>query len=233
MPALLDGIDIAWSTETEVDPHARIVNGVAYDVVIFANGAGLLTAQPDLDLTGRLGQVDWMQSEIDAPPSALACGHYAIANGSERLWGATFAEHPGGTPEISETAQSENAAALETLSPYWMKDALLGPVKSRAGVRATTADRLPLIGALVDDAAVIADRQMLERAGWKIAPDAYSIPGIFLVGGLGSRGFTWAPWAASLISAEVFRDPSPATVETHRAIVPNRQILRKLKRQTP
>ncbi|MEO1661467.1 MAG: tRNA (5-methylaminomethyl-2-thiouridine)(34)-methyltransferase MnmD [Pseudomonadota bacterium] len=232
LPALLDGIEGVWSTDADVDRHARTVNGEGYDAVILASGSALAAICPELELTGRLGQVDWVQSQVDAPPSALACGHYAIASGSARLWGATFAAHSGGPPETSEAARLENAAALETLSPYWVKDARRGEVKSRAGVRATTADRLPLIGPLVDAAEMAADRQVLERARWQIAPEDYAVPGTYIIGGLGSRGFTWAPWAARLISADIFGDPDPATPETRRAIVPNRQILRKLKRQT-
>ena len=231
LPSLLDGVDVRWRTAAQVDLAERRVNGEVFDAVILAAGWQMPDLAEHLDLTGRLGQVEHYQSEVDAPPSALAAGHYALASGVHRLWGATFADHDGSSPVSSEAARAENTQALDALSPYWRSEALKASLQSRAGVRATTADRLPLIGALPDADALIADRQILERQAWAVAPSAYAIDGIYLAGGYGSRGFTWAPWAAEILTAEIFDDPAPARLEALHAIVPNRQILRKLKRK--
>ena len=231
IPALLQGTQVHWDTRAQVDLLARTVNDTGFDVIILAAGWQLSHLSEQLDLTGRLGQVEWYESAHDAPPSARAAGPYALASGHRRLWGATFADHDGAAPVTSAAAQAENAGALETLAPYWRGEARQAQAQSRAGVRATTADRLPLIGAYPDTAALIADRQRLERQGW--SPDAsdYAMDRIYIAGGYGSRGFTWAPWAAAILTAEIFGDPVPARFESLRAIVPNRQILRKLKRK--
>ena len=230
LPALLDGIAVQWGTKATLDVGQRQVNGVAYDAVILAAGWHMSQLADGLDLTGRLGQVEYFQSEVNAPPSALAAGPYALALGTDRLWGATFADHDGSTPQIDTDACVENRKALDRLSPYWAVEARRATLKSRAGVRATTADRLPLIGALPDPDAMIADRQALERRAWNAMHDDYAVPGIYIAGGYGSRGFTWAPWAARLLIADLFGDPSPASDEARQAVVPNRQILRRLKR---
>jgi len=98
-------------------------------------------------------------------------------------------------------------------------------------VRATTADRLPLIGAYPHASALAADRQSLERQAWSVSESDYAVDGIYVAGGFGSRGFTWGPWAAGILTAQIVGDPVPARIESLRAIVPNRQILRKLKRK--
>ena len=229
---LLDGIDVAWESIPEVDTTARTVNGQAFDAIIFANGWRLQDGLPELALTGRLGQIEWLNSTVAAPASALAAGPYAVANGTKRLWGATFANHPGGDPQTSSAAQAENQDALRALAPYWWREALSNPVQSRAGVRATTPDRLPLIGLWPDIEALRKDRQILERAAWKITPDDYGQAGVFVVGGFGSRGFTWAPWAAQIVRALIFRDAVPTSAPARLATVPIRHALRSLKRKT-
>ena len=231
VPALLKGQDVEWGATPQIDLEARTVNGRAYDAIILAAGWQLSALAPELGITHRLGQVDWIESAITAPPSATAQGHYAIAHQKLRLWGATFADHAGGSPQTSDMAREQNQTGLDALSPYWVREASKSSVQSRAGVRATTADRLPLIGGWPDPEAMRLDRSRLERAQWKIAPDAYNQSGVYIAGGYGSRGFTWAPWAASILTASVFGDPAPARAEALSAVAPNRQALRRLKRQ--
>ena len=67
---------------------------------------------------------------------------------------------------------------------------------SRAAIRATTRDRLPFAGAPPDK---------------EKAPDGTPAPlsPYRLIGGLGSRGFLWAPLLAELVASEAFGEPSP------------------------
>lgn len=232
LPTLLQNVPVNWGTQADVQLTERTVNGDPFDAIIFASGWHMEQVLPALNLTGRLGQVEWYVSEFDAPAAAQASGHYALAHHRTRLWGATFADHRGDLPAVSDTAQAENFAALDAINPYWRGEATNATITSRAGVRATTADRLPLIGWLPDAQALSENRQTLERQAWAIAPDAYAMPGLFVAGGFGSRGFTWAPWAADILTAILFHDPLPVRKEALKMIVPNRQILRTLKRST-
>jgi tRNA 5-methylaminomethyl-2-thiouridine biosynthesis bifunctional protein len=231
LPSLLQDVDVRWGERAQIDETTRAVNGEAYDAIVLATGWQMGARLEALDLTGRLGQIEWYESAVEAPPNALASGHYALASGRDRLWGATFSDHGGGSPSASDAARAENAAALEALAPYWRSDARKAEIHSRAGVRATTADRLPLIGAWPDIAALLRDRAALERRGWTVDAAEYAVDGMYVAGGFGSRGFTWAPWAAGILAARILGDPVPARTESLRAIVPNRQILRKLKRK--
>ncbi len=229
LPALLKGMDVHWGRSADVDFEARAVNGEAFDAIVLAGGWQMGDALPQLDLTGRLGQVDWVQSTVDAPPSALAAGHYALASGEMRLWGATF-EAMQGPPQVSQAAQETNAHALDQLAPYWRQEAGRFEVESRASARATTADRLPLIGGLPDDEMLIDMRAQLERQQWSVDLGFGECEGLYLAAGYGSRGFTWGPWAAEILTARLLGNPIPARAEALSVVTPSRQILRRLKR---
>lgn len=233
LPALLEGLDVKWRTPAEIDLTARTVNGQMFDAIILASGWAMIETCPDLSLIGRLGQIEWVESATNVPASGLAAGHYAIASEELRVWGATYAPYPAGPAMTSESARMDNMTALETLSPYWQRDATRSATRSRAGIRATTADQMPLIGPMPEVDALRAARAQHERLGWHVAADAHAIPGIYVAAGYGSRGFTWAPWAAAILSAAIFQSPSPARQESLQAIAPNRQILRQLKRSKP
>lgn len=230
LPALLKPFNVSWTHTPKIDFDQRAVDGIGYDAIVLATGWQMGGILPRLDLINRLGQVDWFESETSAPPQAQVRGHYGLSLQNQRLWGATYEDHAGAEPQVSETARDRNHDALASLAPYWRQDALRSDVHSRAGVRAATADQMPIIGAAPNVDALRADRQKLERQAWAIAPDAYAIPGVYIAGGYGSRGFTWGPWAASILTATLFGDPMPARLEALKTIVPNRQILRKLKR---
>ena len=196
---------------------------------IIAAGQGAQDLLPWLGLTGRLGQVDFASVAVDAPPSAIASGHYALALGQTRLWGATFEAWDGTGPDVSEAARTTNMAALQALDPYWRQAARTADLQSRAGVRATTPDRLPLIGAVPD--ATVA-REIFEgvKHGQAIEADAPLVDGLFIAGGFGSRGFTWGPWAGEILAGQILREPAPATGPALNAVSPMRLILRALKR---
>ncbi|WP_233348567.1 FAD-dependent 5-carboxymethylaminomethyl-2-thiouridine(34) oxidoreductase MnmC [Henriciella algicola] len=196
---------------------------------IIAAGQGAQDLLPWLGLTGRLGQVEFADVAVDAPPSAIASGHYALALGQTRLWGATFEAWDGTGPDLSEAARATNMAALEELDPYWRQAAKAAELQSRAGVRATTPDRLPLIGAVPDEAAA---REIFDgvKHGQAIEADAPLVGGLFMAGGFGSRGFTWGPWAGEILAGQILEEPAPATEPALEAVSPMRLILRALKR---
>ncbi len=227
---LLEGAACHFGAAPEVSLAHRSVNGQAYDAVILANGMQAAALAPSLPLEARLGQVDFVHTPVDAPPSALASGSYALALGTQRLWGATFEPSgadfaPGGT----QGAQTENLAGVERLSPYWVREARGGEIRSRASLRATTPDRLPLIGAVPDHAAALEIFAPMKK-GRSVDADAPLLDGVYVASGYGARGFTWAPWAAEILAAHLAGSPPPASVPALRAVSPMRFVFRTLKR---
>lgn len=224
--SLLEGVELRLGVVPEVDLAGLRVNGEAFDAIVIASGMALRALLAVLELTGRKGQVEHLIGAVEAPPSAIASGTYCIATGGERLWGATFEPAgPGESAVVSEAARAENLEGLIALWPWWVHEAQKGEAVSRASVRATTPDRLPLIGAAPDEAAIAAIWDgRTERDHWP------ALRGVHVAGGFGSRGFTWAPWAAGLIAAELCGSPPPADLPSLRAVSPSRQILRRLRK---
>lgn len=214
----------------DVSLEARMVNGEAFDAIVLATALETNRQLDWISLEGRLGQVDSVTGAAPVEADAMASGHYALALGDQRLWGATFEKIADGVPpQTSDAARETNAEALRELSPWWRRDATAFPVSSRAAIRATTADRLPLIGAVPDHDAVVETFAGL-RKGRPADADAPLVAGIFMVNGFGARGFTWGPWAGRLLAAQCLGGPSPAEVPALEAVSPLRLILRGLKR---
>jgi tRNA 5-methylaminomethyl-2-thiouridine biosynthesis bifunctional protein len=187
--AWLDGSDRLTARVTRlerVDGRWRLhgTAGVIAEADIVAVAAGMGSGP----LTGReaaftpvRGQASWvLGAELD---HAVAWGGYACPMDGGVLFGAT---HDRGRTDLDASAE-DNARNLKTLAeglPGLAAQAEGRPLHSRAAVRATTFDRMPAAGALGED-------------------------GLYLLGGLGSRGFCTAPLLAEHVAAEVLGAPSP------------------------
>jgi tRNA 5-methylaminomethyl-2-thiouridine biosynthesis bifunctional protein len=149
------------------------------DVVALAAGWGLAGLAPDLPLAPVAGQADWVEG-IDAP--AAAWGGYAVPTGGGLLFGATHVR--GETrPRPSAAATEANLSTLAARLPHLAGEVRAARGGARAAVRATTPDRLPVAGEIGD--------------------------GVFVLGGLGSRGFCAAPLLAEHVAALAMGAPSP------------------------
>ncbi len=223
---LLRGLDVRYNAQADDALALRD----EFDAVVIATGMQAKASLPWLELIAKQGQVDFVTGEADAPPDAIVSGSYALACGGDRLWGATFEDvEPDAQAALSDAAQAENLSALEVLSPYWIRQAREGAVQSRAGVRATTRDQLPIIGAVPDYNVVMTAFDGV-RTGRRIYSDAPRLDGIYLAGGFGARGFTFGPWAGQILAAQIMGHPAPAPQVALEAVSPMRLILRQLKR---
>lgn len=164
-------------------------------VVVIAAGWGAAALVPDLPLAPVRGQADWVEG-VQAGP--VAWGGYAVPTGSGLLFGATHdrGETSGGA---SDEASARNLATVAARLPALAaRIAAAGPARSGVAVRATTPDRLPLAGAV---------------------PGA---EGLFILGGLGSRGFCAAPVLAEHVAALATGAPSPLMAESSGRVDPLR-----------
>jgi tRNA 5-methylaminomethyl-2-thiouridine biosynthesis bifunctional protein len=165
------------------------------DAVCIACGSQAKVLWPGLPLSPVRGQASW----APGGPSllcALAWGGYAAPFEGGLLFGAT---HNRGRDDrdLSPADQARNLASLAEALPDVAARITLGTLEGRVGVRAATPDRLPLAGAL-------------EKAG------------VYVLGGLGSRGFTTAPLLAEHVAAQVCAAPSPLPAALQRTIDPGR-----------
>lgn len=169
------------------------------DAVVLCAGAGNIALAPDLSLSLVRGQADWVEADVD--PAAVAWGGYVAPTGTGFLFGATHDRGDVGT-NVRTTDTKRNLAALAARLPRLAARVEPDAVQSRAATRATTRDRLPIAGALPDR------------------------PGLFVLGGLGSRGFCLAPLLGEHLAALISGRPSPLPSDVAARITPSRAALR-------
>jgi len=152
-------------------------------VVIAAGWGSAALLGPDHPALAPVrGQANW----ADGPTSpAVAWGGYAIPTEDGVLYGATHDRGDTGT-EVRDGDASRNLETLRTRLPELAaRIAAAGAGQARAAVRATTADRLPLAGPLPGS------------------------EGLFILSGLGSRAFAFAPLLADHVASLILDRPSP------------------------
>ncbi len=157
------------------------------------------------------GQVSWTGSANTttalAPEIPIMREGYAVdLPGAGRLFGASF--HPGDASRVlKETEHDENRQRLASIAPSLAEG--LPPasqLQGRASVRATTPDRLPIVGALA--------------------------PGLWVSTGHGARGLTWSAWLAEYLVSRITGTPSPLPRSLAAGLEPQRFAQREANRAT-
>lgn len=190
LSAWLLGAEIIKAVVTRIEPSDagwRLFNGDALlaqvDAVVLTAGWGSASLLEDKDAAPRLspvrGQANWISGPAPAP---VAWGGYAAPTYDGLLFGATHDRGDTST-DVRNDDTTRNLTTLEQRLPRLAATAAVGAIQGRAAIRATTADRLPVAGALA--------------------------PGLFILGGLGSRGLSAAPLLGEHIAAQIIGAPSP------------------------
>lgn len=168
---------------------------VTIDAVVIAGGwdaAGLI---PGLSLAPVKGQADWVQTVV-AP--AVAWGGYAAPGDGVTLFGATHDRGETARVPSAEASARNLAAVAAQLPALAARLDRAGPARSRVAIRATTPDRLPHAG---------------------VVPGA---EGLYVLSGLGSRGFCAAALLAQHVAALVVGAPSPLPADLAARVDPAR-----------
>lgn len=232
----LDHPGIAWHGDCTVDRIERLDGQwQAFDrqgevhacapVLVLAQGVRPLVGGCGADpwpLASVRGQVTWFASS-EGPRSPVAGHGYALTLPDGRLLcGATTAEGDG-DPGLRADDHAFNLERLSALTGlHAPPGAALG---GRVGWRATTPDRLPIVGAV--PLATADGRPGLRLDHARLVP---RIPGLFVLGGLASRGLTWAPLAAEVLAAWIDGAPMPLEADLLDAIDPARWQVRAVRR---
>ena len=170
------------------------------DAVILA--AGLETFGIEAPLRPVRGQASWTEG---ASPPAVAWGGYVLPTRTGLLFGATHDRDDTGT-EVRALDHQRNLETLAGVFPGLSEGVDAARLTGRAAVRATTPDRLPLAGPTLD------------------------APGLFLLSGFGSRGFSLAPLLAEHVAAEAVGAPSPLPRDLAELVDPARFARRAARR---
>jgi tRNA 5-methylaminomethyl-2-thiouridine biosynthesis bifunctional protein len=144
------------------------------------------------------GQVALSDARLDGPPTSW--GGYVIPCRDGLLFGATHGRGDS-ADDVRDDDTARNLEGLARMMPALAARVSAGPLTAMAGVRAAAGDHQPVAGALGD--------------------------GLFVLGGLGGRGFTLAPLLAEHVAALMVGAPSPVPLSMARLVDPMRLGLRR------
>ena len=188
------------------------------EVCVVASGTQLdRHVKLDTELEGRAGQISLAQINGALPETALAGGPYAASFHTQLLFGATFDPWDlsrSDKPDVLASGHQRNLDSLSSIASELTDRINLATAFGRSSVRVAAKDRLPIAGA----------------ASPKASQEG---PGFFVLGALGSRGFTTAHWLAEHVACLACGEPSPLERDVSAAVSPKRFEERRHRGQTP
>jgi len=140
------------------------------------------------------GQVSWTQEAGKVQATAWG-GYLAPIRAGGAVFGATHDRGDRNT-EVRAADHTRNLALLAKARPGLAADLGVEGLQGWAGVRASTPDHLPVAGAVGE--------------------------GLWILAGLGGRGFTLAPLLAEHVAALALGEPSPLPDDLAAAVNPDR-----------
>ncbi|MCG9917581.1 MAG: tRNA (5-methylaminomethyl-2-thiouridine)(34)-methyltransferase MnmD [Phenylobacterium sp.] len=169
--------------------------------VVGCAGAQMKALVDSLPLSPVRGQIS-LAPGLSSP--GIAWGGYVAQAPEGLVFGATHVRDDTGD-DVRDHEHQTNLDTLAEVMPDLAAKAGGGSLEGRASVRAVTPDRLPLAGKT-------------------------EIQGLYVLGGLGSRGFCLAPLLADHVAAMIAGSPSPLPREMADLVDPDRFRRRALKR---
>ncbi|MCG6200582.1 bifunctional tRNA (5-methylaminomethyl-2-thiouridine)(34)-methyltransferase MnmD/FAD-dependent 5-carboxymethylaminomethyl-2-thiouridine(34) oxidoreductase MnmC [Psychromonas antarctica] len=188
-----------------------------------------------LPLSAARGQVSHIPTNntIDKLQVTLCHeGYLTPENNQQHCMGATFKRHT--TDQcFSVQEQDDNKQKLAKCIPdkVWVDDIDISGNKANVGIRCSTRDHFPYVGAIPD-----------YRATTTFYPDVQKSPplanapfhkNLYMLTGLGSRGLCTAPLLAEMLAAQINHEPLPLSSEILNSLQGNRQWLNYLKKGKP
>lgn len=164
------------------------------DAVCIAAGIESRALDGGLVLLPVRGQASWTaEARLN---TAIAWGGYAAPFDGGLVFGATH-DREREDCDLSPLDHGRNLASLAEVLPAMAAGIDPEGLQGRAEIRAATPDRMPLAGALNRN-------------------------GLYVLGGLGSRGFTTAPVLGEHIAADICGAPSPLPADVRALLDPRR-----------
>lgn len=105
----------------------------------------------------------------------------------------------------------------------------LASLSGRAGIRAVSADRLPIVGPVADEYSF---KTLYKDAALGSTHHTYSAAnyydGLYIASGFGSRGLAWIPLCTESLACLINNEPNPLSKNLLEAIHPNRILMKNL-----
>ena len=213
------------------------------DTVVIASGgwSGLLLDAPWLGIRPSRGQVSFIKNDFasELPHTYSADGYLTPAiplpgGATGRVLGSTFDElrRPHENENWRTWSEKDHGRYAKKVTDF------LGYVEPVAnggwvGLRATTADRLPIVGPVPDIDFYKTNYQNLHHGKkWKRFPVARYLPDLYILSGLGSRGYQYAPLLSEVLVDQILGTPHSLGTHLTKALHPARFIIRNNKRRS-
>lgn len=161
------------------------------------------------------------------PPTQVLCGKGYLIPPVDNIMvtGASFCRGDTDT-DIREIDHQENLKNAELLWPGISSREVIG---GRCAIRAYSPDHLPLCGPVPNYQKYHTAFEMLKHGPrHKNFPPAPYHPNLYMVSGLGARGFMAAPLLGDILSALISGEPLPVPRSVYESLHPARFLIREL-----
>jgi tRNA 5-methylaminomethyl-2-thiouridine biosynthesis bifunctional protein len=128
-----------------------------------------------------------------------------------------------------DASHAANLARAERLLPGLTADVDMNLLRGEVGMRCVAADRMPMVGPIVDlDRA----REIAGTLTGAHASDMPRLPGLYCAIAFASRGLAWTALAAECIASQLEGEPLPLEAALLDAIDPGRFAVKRARRST-
>lgn len=207
-----------------------------HEVVILANGHKLTEFEqtqklPLYPVRGQVSQIPTSENLLKLK-TVLCYDGYLTPADQAKVSHCIGASHvrDNATREFSLTEQQENQQKIQQNIPEeWTKEVDTSGNLARVGVRCSVRDLTPMMGAVPHFSAQQTQYQNLFNLRRRKQPieQAENYPNFYLIGALGSRGLTSAPFLGETLASLIYGEPLPMSEDLIHNLMPNRSWVRR------
>ena len=207
-----------------------------HEVVVLANGHKLTEFEQTQKLLlypvrGQVSQIPTSENLLKLKTVLCYDGYLTPADQAKtsHCIGASHVRD-NATREFSLTEQQENQQKIQQNIPEeWTKEVDTSGNLARIGVRCSVRDLTPMMGAVPHFSAQQTQYQNLFNLRRRKQPieQAENYPNLYLIGALGSRGLTSAPFLGETLASLIYGEPLPMSEDLIHNLMPNRSWVRR------
>jgi len=207
-----------------------------HEVVVLANGHKLTEFEqtqklPLYPVRGQVSQIPTSENLLKLKTVLCYDGYLTPADQAKtsHCIGASHVRD-NATREFSLTEQQENQQKIQQNIPEeWTKEVDTSGNLARIGVRCSVRDLTPMMGAVPHFPTQQVQYQNLFNLRRRKQPieQAENYPNLYLIGALGSRGLTSAPFLGETLASLIYGEPLPMSEDLIHNLMPNRGWVRR------
>ena len=207
-----------------------------HEVVVLANGHKLTEFEqtqklPLYPVRGQVSQIPTSANLLKLK-TVLCYDGYLTPVDQAKASHCIGASHvrDNATREFSLTEQQENQQKIQKNIPEdWTKEVDTSGNLARIGVRCSVRDLTPMMGAVPHFSAQQTQYQNLFNLRRRKQPieQAANYPNLYLIGALGSRGLTSAPFLGETLASLIYGEPLTMSEDLIHNLMPNRSWVRR------